>query len=332
MKSLRTNATEPARLDRIVQQLTGLSRAGVRGLLDHGCVTVNGSTASQPQLSVASGDGVEVHYDPHRRYKERLAVEPDPAYRILFEDEHLIVVDKAAHVLTVPTASGKGKTLIEALQRYINRGKPAKLWKRLHIVHRLDQGVSGVMVVAKSGAIAQRLKDQFATHKPQRIYIAIVNGVMEQQKGTFRSHLATDYSLNRYSTRREGHGELAITHYEVLEGARPLRRGAPSRVRPPVKPHRPADFTIVRVQLETGRRNQIRVHFAEAGHPVLGDPRYPRALKDSDQAGEMTSSHPRWRAKRLALHAASLELEHPATGKTMCFEAELPREFAAFMA
>lgn len=328
MKLLRKAAAERGRLDRAVQALTGLSRAGVRGLLDHGCVTVNGSPASQAQASVGEGDLVEVRYDPHRRYKEKpgAAAAPDPAYRLLFEDEHLIVVDKAPHVLTVPTASGKGKTLVEALERYINRGKPAKLWKRLAIVHRLDQGVSGVLVVAKSQAMAARLKDQFAAHKPQRTYVAIVKGTMDRERGTFRSYLATDYSLNRYSTRRKGYGELAITHYEVIE----LSGGPPGRRRTAASSRREHDFTVVRVYLETGRRNQIRVHFAEAGHPVLGDPRYPRKLRGADGA-KITSDHPKWRAKRLALHAQTLEFEHPATGKTMRCEAELPREFHALL-
>lgn len=92
------------------------------------------------------------------------------------------------------------------------------------------------------------------------------------------------------------------------------------------------DFTIVRVQLETGRRNQIRVHFAEAGHPVLGDLRYPRVLRETAAADDpVTSAHPKWNAKRLALHAASLEFMHPVTGKKMRFEAEVPAEFAWFM-
>lgn len=311
LKRLHTTAVTEARLDRTVQQLTGLSRAGVRGLLDHGCVSINGALSSAPQATVNPGDAVSVQYDPYRRYKETPKPEPDPAYKILFEDDHLIVVDKSAHILTVPTASGKGKTLVDALERHINRGKPASLWKRLHVVHRLDQGVSGVLVIAKSASVASKLKDQFAAHKPNRAYIAIVNGKMERDRGTFRSHLATDYSLNRYSTRKPGHGELAITHFEVMSHSR--------------------DTTAVRVELETGRRNQIRVHFAEAGHPVLGDPRYPRQLREADPATAVTSSHPKWRAKRLALHAASLEFTHPASGKTMRFEADLPTEFHPFV-
>ena len=250
--------------------------------------------------------------------------------KILYEDEDLIVVDKAAHVFTVPTSAtkGSGKSLIEALQKHAGRGKPEKLWKKLHVVHRLDQGVSGVMVVAKTAAASARIKDQFASHKPQRIYVAIVNGAMEREKGTFRSYLATDYSLNRYSTKRKDHGELAITHWEVMrEGKRD--KGKTDRKRP--DDVRAADFTIVRVQLETGRRNQIRVHFAEAGHPVLGDPRYPRKLRDSEEAEQVSSMHPRWRSKRIALHAHSLEFAHPRTGKPMRYESPLPEEFSWFM-
>ena len=318
--------SEPIRLDRAVQLLTGLSRAGVRGLLDHERVRVNDAAQTQGQLTLQPGDRVSVLHDPHTRLRERPRVKDDPAYRILFEDEHLLVVNKSAHVLTVPTESGKGNTLIEALERHINHDHPPRTQRRLHVVHRLDRGVSGVLVVAKRADIASALKNQFAAHKPQRLYIAIVNGTLESKSGTFRSHLATDASLNRYSTRKPDRGELAVTHYEVMTHA----RGA----------------TVVRVRLETGRRNQIRVHFAEAGHPVLGDPRYPRegaappqrrssSRKDSKtrtaQQAALTSSHPKWKARRLALHARSLEFEHPITHQPMRFEAELPVEFEPFM-
>ena len=309
LKTFETIAQANERLDRVVQRLSGLSRAGVRGLLDHDCVMVNGAPASTPQTLINPGDVVRVQYDPHRRYHEKSKIESDPAYEILHEDDDLIVVIKAAHVLTVPTASGKGKTLIDALERHINQGKPARLYRRVHAVHRLDQGVSGVLVVAKNATTAEKLKKQFAAQKPERIYIAIVSGAMEESRGTFRSQLATDYSLNRYSTKRPGHGELAVTHYKVAKAGR--------------------DFTVVEVQLETGRRNQIRVHFAEAAHPVLGDPRYPRKLRDGQP--QMTSTHPWWRAKRLALHARCLAFEHPTTHKLLRFEAPIPVEFRRFM-
>src|SRR6185295_4031447 len=127
-----------------------------------------------------------------------------------------------------------------------------------------------------------------------RRYIGIVVGKVKPAQGTFRSHLATSASLDQYSTQVENKGRFAITHYRVLKEVQ--------------------DLTVVEVQLETGRRNQIRVHFAERGHPVLGDPRYrPREAR-----------HERWREKRLALHAVSLGFEHPTTEEPMQFESELP--------
>jgi 23S rRNA pseudouridine1911/1915/1917 synthase len=206
-------------------------------------------------------------------------------------------------VFTVPTPTDKGQTLIAALEQHVNRGAvQSKRSRKLHVVQRLDRGVSGVLGVAKSGKVGLGLREQFAAHKPKRLYIAIVAGEMEQKKGAFRSHMATGRTLQRYSVQDSPEkGERAVTHYEVLS----TRHHA----------------TTVQVRLETGRRNQIRVHFAEAGHPVLGDRRYRPDL----------SVHPRWKAKRLALHAATLEFVHPETGKTMRFEAELPREFAPFM-
>lgn len=293
------------RLDRVVQQFTGLSRAGVRGLFDHGCIFVNGEASSDSAARVQHGDQVEIRYNPHQRYKEKPDAWSDPAFALVYEDEHVLVVNKSAHVLTVPTGKKSIGTLVHVLQKYLEsqpRGR-RDVPRRPFVVHRLDRGVSGLLVFGKSLAIASKLKDQFAAHKPQRTYIAIVAGRMNQPQGTFRSHLATDASLNRYSTDDDEKGELAITHYRVLNTI----RGA----------------TIVQVNLETGRRNQIRVHFAEAGHPVLGDPRYPR-----DHPG--AAKHPRWNARRLALHAASLALKHPTTGKPMKFEAPLPQEFRAF--
>jgi 23S rRNA pseudouridine1911/1915/1917 synthase len=298
------------RVDRVVQQLTGLSRAAVRGLFDHQCVHVNGSICADSSALAQSGDIVEIQYEPHRRYKEKPRAWHDPAFEILFEDEHMLVVNKSAHVLTVPTTGRQTNTLVHALRRYLesspankaSRGKKSTP-ARLCIVHRLDRGVSGVLVFGKSERIAARLKDQFAAHKPRRTYIAVARGELQARSGTVRSYLATDANLNRYSTPRMEEGELAITHYKSLATV--------------------AGATVIEVHLETGRRNQIRVHFAEAGHPILGDPRYPR-----DSPG--SARHPRWKARRLALHALRLELSHPITGMTMCFESPLPEEFSPF--
>jgi 23S rRNA pseudouridine1911/1915/1917 synthase len=145
------------------------------------------------------------------------------------------------------------------------------------------------------------LRDQFRARKPERLYIAIVAGTLRPAAGTFRSYLQTADNLDQYSTHEEGQGRLAVTHYRVQQELH--------------------DTSVVEVRLETGRRNQIRVQLAEAGHPVLGDPRY----------GGRAAHHERWRAHRLALHALSLGLEHPVSRQQLSFTSELPRCMQRFI-
>jgi 23S rRNA pseudouridine1911/1915/1917 synthase len=299
------SATVPAdsplvgqRIDRLVQQLCGLSRSQVIGLFDHGCVARNGAVITQPAERLQAGDRVELRYDANQRYHPQPKPRRNLGFAIVFEDKHLIVVDKPAELLTVPTRRQETNTLqhkVEAYVRHVSKGRGA------FAVHRLDRGVSGLLVFGKAQEIVRQLKDQFAASKPEREYVAIVAGHMKQKQGTFESLLATDKDLNRFSTDDEAIGQLAITHWRVvaqLDGA-----------------------TLVQVRLETGRRNQIRVHFAEAGHPVLGDPRYEPEL----------AQHARWHNKRLALHARLLGFTHPITGQEMRLESPLPDEMDRFL-
>ena len=161
--------------------------------------------------------------------------------------------------------------MLDRVSEYCRRTGSRKAWP----VHRLDRGVSGLLAFAKSAELSQKIRDQFAMHKPEREYATIVMGHVEEREGTFESYLATDKALNRFSTDDRSIGQLAITHYEVINYLK--------------------DATLVRVWLETGRRNQIRVHFSEAGHPILGDPRYSAEL----------ARHPLWKYRRIALHAAA---------------------------
>ena len=286
------------RIDRLVQELVGLSRSQVTGLFDHGCVLVGGAVCTQPGQRLAAGDCVEVHFDPHQRYHPKPKPRTNLGFGVVFEDKHLIVVNKPAELLTVPTVRQETNTLqhkVAEYVRHVSKGRDALT------VHRLDRGVSGLLVLAKSQEIVRKLKDQFAASKPEREYVAIVAGHVQKEHGTFESLLATDKDLNRFSTEDKEIGQLAITHYRVI-----------SRV---------GDATLVQVRLETGRRNQIRVHFAEAGHPVLGDARYRPEL----------ATHPHWPHKRLALHARLLGFEHPLTGQALRFESALPEEMQRFI-
>ena len=286
------------RADRVAQTLTEKSRSEIRGLFDHDCVSINGDLCGDMGALVRIGDVVEVHYDMHTRYRERAREWEDEAFQIVFEDKHLLVADKAANVLTVPANPGETDSLLHAISRYLShRGDR----DRAQLVHRLDRGASGLLVFGKNRAMADALQGQFEERKPEREYMAIVNGRVPDASGTFESYLATSKSLQQFSTNRPDEGQLAITHYQLARSVR--------------------NASYVRVWLETGRRNQIRVHFAEAGHPVLGDPRYRPDL----------SAHSHWRVKRLALHAAVLGFTHPATGQPLRFESPMPAAMASFI-
>lgn len=285
------------RLDQIVRDLTGRARSEMRGLFQRQCVRLNGEICEDLGTRVNPGDTIVVRHDPHTRYHEPPPERTNSAFRMVFEDEHLIVVDKAAAILTVPTDHGETNTLLGALNVYLGRRRG-----RATVVHRLDRGTSGLLVFAKNPRIANELIAQFKVRKAEREYAAIVAGTIDQPAGTFSTRLGTTKSLQRFSTEDDDEGEIAVTHYKVER----LLTGA----------------TYVRVRLETGRRNQIRVHFAEAGYPVLGDERY-----GTDQSG-----HPGWRVNRLALHAAILGFDHPRTKAALRFESPLPEEFERFLA
>ncbi len=227
-----------------------------------------------------------------------------PVYDLVYEDNFILVVDKKAGFLSVPTGdwnrAPKGeRTLIGEVKRYLSIKSGRDLGATP--IHRLDRDTSGLLVIAKSQKISQRVKEQFSARKPDREYVAIVKGRVEKEKGTFRSFLATDDDLNQYSTKKEAEGKLAITHYEVVSYLE--------------------EATRVRVTLETGRRNQIRVHFSEIGHPVIGDVRYQSGL----------AKHKYWPHPRLALHAARLGFAHPMSKKKLEFISPLPKEFEQFL-
>jgi len=214
------------------------------------------------------------------------------AFEIVYEDAHIVVVDKAAGVLTVPTPRRERNTLVDQLSKAIR--------KRVIVVHRLDRDTSGLLVFAKDERTARALMDRWRDH--ERIYTAIVHGVMSKNEGTIESRLTThSRSLDRRSSRRDDdEGEHAITHYRVVK--------------------RFKDTTHVELKLETGRRNQIRVHLAELGHAILGDERYAKHAKP----------HAQWRGG-LALHAHRLSFAHPVTRAPMSFEAPLPSVFERFL-
>ncbi len=214
----------------------------------------------------------------------------------MHDDADIVVVDKAPGVLTVPTARRERNTLVQLVSNALRR--------EVHVVHRLDRDTSGLLVFGKSERAARALMERWREDH-ERIYAAIVHGLVKREEGVIESRLVTnDRSLQRRSARRDegGAGEDARTKYRVV-----------TRVR---------EATLVDVELDTGRRNQIRVHMAELGHAILGDDRYARGARP----------HPEWREARLALHARLLVLVQPRTRERIRLESPLPDAFTRFLA
>ncbi len=304
----KIEAGDEGRVDRIVARLTDFSRSRVRGLMLHGGVSINQEVTADAGALLVSGDELKIDYDEARKYRDagplsapvrsdgRSKVGGSQRFQLIHQDETLVIVNKEAGLLTVPTEKRESQNLVDLLSRMVNPNRRTKL----SLIHRLDRDTSGLLAFGQDQRAADSLIEQFAARKPKRIYAAIVKGTLKDKSGTIESYLQTDKALNQKSNTK-GQGELAITHYEVIETLK--------------------NATLIQVQLETGRRNQIRAHFAELGHPVLGDQRYHKEK----------AQHPAWPHKRLALHARSLGFQHPATGETMHFEIELPKEFLQFV-
>jgi 23S rRNA pseudouridine1911/1915/1917 synthase len=258
------------------------SRTTLRQMLRQDRVRVNGEIERNAKRLLAPADTVDIG-------RKTVVAAIDPRVSLLYEDDDILVIVKSAGLLTVSTPNEKDETAQAILNDYL-RSKRAE---RVHVVHRLDRDTSGVMLFAKSFPVREALKETFAAHDIERVYYAIVEGVPAQPAGTIQSHLHEDErTFDVRSVADPARGKLAITHYRTIETA-----GA---------------HALLEVRLETGRKNQVRVHLFESGTPVVGDSRYG---KPSDPLG------------RLGLHAAVLGFSHPATGRRMRFTAPLPDSF-----
>jgi len=209
--------------------------------------------------------------------------------RILFEDDEILVVDKPAGLLTISTNKEKNRTLYAHLFDHVKSKRPPE---KLFIVHRLDREASGLLVFAKSETAKRRLQDQFKGHSTHRIYRAVTERRMPHDRYTIDSYLAENRIHRSYSTRDPSQGQRAVTHVRVLRRTR----------------HR----TLVEVELETGRKHQIRAHLAEQGHPIVGDHAY----------GSLYNP-----IRRLALHAVKLAFKHPQTDRLLVFASAAPKQF-----
>ena len=293
------------RLDRFLINATeGISRTYLQRLIRDGDVTVNDAVGKQPSYVLRDGDRVCLTLPPPRPLD---TAQPEQIpLDILHEDRHLIVLNKPAGMLVHPANGVNTKTLVNALLAHCTDLSGIGGVERPGIVHRLDKGTSGVLVVAKTDVVHRGLSAQFERHSITRQYVAVVCGAPTETTGTIDAQIARSRRDRRRMTTVETGGRHAVTHYEVLE--------------------RYPQFAFIQLTLETGRLHQIRVHLQHIGHPVVGDAVYggeQRALNDADAPAlkQMLAQ-----LKRQALHARILGFEHPATGEHLTFSAEMPAD------
>jgi 23S rRNA pseudouridine1911/1915/1917 synthase len=299
------------RLDKVLAPLfPDISRARLQALIGEGRLSLDGQPIADASRKAKAGTYVLSVPPP-------AAAEPEPQdlpLSILYEDEHLIVVDKAAGMAVHPAPGTPAGTLVNALLHHCGDtlsgvGGVA----RPGIVHRLDKDTSGVMVAAKSDVAHQGLSKLFATHDIDRLYIALTRGAPSPANGTIVTRLGRSLTDRKKMAVLKSGGREATTHYRVEASFGPLERPLAARVA---------------CRLETGRTHQIRVHMASKGSPCLGDAVYgsgPPATTVKEQVAAAG-------LKRQALHAAVLGFVHPVTGEALRFETPLPPDMAALEA
>lgn len=281
---------EPARLlEFLFASCPEVKKTKVRQWLKHGGIQVNGRSTTRFDHPLEPGDSVEL------RGKEQVAAEAvlPPGMVLIFEDEALLVVEKPERLLSVATEAERKKTAFAFVTEYLRRGDPESR-ERAWMVHRLDREISGLMVFVKSEPIQQTLQAEW--NKAEKRFMAVVEGHPPEEKGTLSSHLDEGGPFRVYSAPPSERTRYAETHYRVVRS---------SDIR-----------ALVEVSLERGRRNQVRVHLADAGCPVVGDKKY-----------EATTDP----IRRLALHASFLEFKHPLTSKSVQFESPLPVKLAGLV-
>lgn len=269
-------------IDFIMEKMHGISRNRAKALIVNRVVLVNNAITTHPLTELKPGAVVQLDRSKHKHAFHSKDLD------IVYEDPYLLVIDKHPGLLSMSNNT-RQLTAQTVLNRYLEKGGGRNT---SHIVHRLDRDTSGLMVYAKDVQTQQTFVDGWQELVADRRYIALVEGVFEKPQGCVRSWLTEDKRFITHSSPTDNGGKYAVTHYNVLT----LSNG----------------YSLVECVLETGRKNQIRVHMAELGHPVVGDAKY--GSKNDPM-------------RRLGLHAYMLCFTHPVTGKRLRFETPVPACF-----
>ncbi len=284
--------TYPVKEDSVLMQFLVASmpnrkRTTIKELLKHNQVAVNDQPTTQFDTELHDGDTVKVNLTREFRvfYHRRM--------KLVYEDEDIIVVNKGYGLLSMGTDKVKDGTAYSILREYVKWHNPKT---KLFIVHRLDRDTSGLMMFAKSEEAKETMQHNWNNMVLNRKYLAVVEGKVEEKDGIVRSYLAETSQYEVYSTDDPNKGQLAVTRYKTLK----CKNG----------------YTLLEVELDTGRKNQIRVHMKDLKHPIAGDHKY---------GAKSSPIH------RLALHAQTLRFIHPITRKEMNFTTPIPASFASMV-
>ncbi|MFC0186130.1 23S rRNA pseudouridine1911/1915/1917 synthase [Pseudarcicella hirudinis] len=267
----------------LIEQMPNKSRNNIKSFLRDKQILVEGQVVTQFNHILKTGEKVEVR-------KTKAA--PEQKYRgltIIFEDKDLIIIEKQEGMLSIATLHEKNQTAYSILSAHVKKQDPGN---RIFVVHRLDRETSGLMMFAKSEKIQKLLQESWTATIMERTYLAVIEGTPEEKEGTITSYLQESKALVVYSSPNPNHGQYAVTHYDTLKQNQ--------------------NFTLLKVNLETGRKNQIRVHMKDLGHSIVGDSKYGATV---DPIG------------RLGLHAWVLSFTHPVSREKLHFETAIPKKF-----
>jgi len=284
-KETKLKVTEPVELMAfLLAKMGGMSRNSIKSLLAHRQVKVNNKVTTQFNLPLQLNDIVTV---TSGRGNIELS---HPKLRIIFEDDSLIVVEKKEGLLTVSTGKSDETTAFSILKNHVKKSSPQN---RIYVVHRLDRETSGVIMFAKNKEVQLILQENWHRIVTRRIYVALVEGKVEKEQDTIVTWLTeNEKSLKIHSSDTDNGGQQAITHYRCIKSNE--------------------NYSLLEIELETGRKNQIRVHMQGIGHPIAGDKKYGAGISP---------------ISRLGLHARLLAFYHPISTEIVSFETPVPRNF-----
>lgn len=270
----------------LMAQMPGKSRSKVKLLLSRKQVLVDGKPISQFNHPLIPGQMVQISKGQQESYQSK---KESRDLSIVYEDAELIVIEKPAGLLSISTDKEKRATAYSLLSNYVKEKDPDN---KIFVVHRLDRETSGLMMFAKSKEVKFHLQELWVNTVIERSYIAVVEGYVEEKEGVITSYLVEGKTFVVHSSQNPKAGKKAITNYKTLQ----RKRG----------------YSLLKVNLETGRKNQIRVHMQDIGHSVVGDKKY----------GATTTP-----LKRMGLHAQQLSFSHPISGKKIFLESKIPDVF-----